>query len=258
MERRHESDTSLKPVDHWSREALSTEVSRRLLAYLLAGHIGPGQQLPPERKLAEALGVGRGIVREALKSLALLGLVQVRPGDGTYLKRTDSELLPQAIEWGLMLGARKVTDLAEARRHIEVVVGGLAAQRRDQPAIEDLERLLEEMRAAAGDPERFTAADVAFHLRVAEAAGNETLYQIMLNIRSLLRVWISKVMTAATDYQPTLDEHVPILEAIRAGDAQAARAALDAHLERATERLLATLDGDSAEPDAPAATAGGS
>jgi GntR family transcriptional regulator, transcriptional repressor for pyruvate dehydrogenase complex len=258
MQDRYPADGSLKPVDQSAREALSTEVSRRILAYLLAGHIGPGQQLPPERKLAETLGVGRGVVREALKSLALLGLIQVRPGDGTYLKRTDSELLPQAIEWGLMLGARKVSDLAEARRHIEVIVGGLAAQRRDQAALDDLTKLLEEMKRSSGDADRFTSADVAFHLRVAEAAGNETLYQIMLNIRSLLRVWISKVMTAAIDYQPSVEEHVPILDAIRAGDAEAARVAVDAHLERATERLLAALDENTGERQAAAATAGGS
>ena len=238
----------LEPVDLSGRESLSTEISRKLLDYLLAGHVGPGERLPPERKLAEVLGVGRGVVREALKSLTLLGLLEVRQGDGTYVKRTDSELLPQAIEWGLLLGTPRILDLIEARRHLEVIVGGLAAERRDEEDLTELRSLLAEMRSAMGDADRFVRADVAFHLRVAEAAGNDTLYQIMLNIRSLLQVWIARVMHAASDYHPSLDDHVPILEAIEARDVPAARVAVAAHLERATDRLAATLASHEAVP----------
>jgi GntR family transcriptional regulator, transcriptional repressor for pyruvate dehydrogenase complex len=231
----------LEPVDLSNRQSISTEISRKILDYLLAGNVAPGERLPPERKLAEALGVGRGVVREALKSLTLLGLIEVRQGDGTYLKRADSELLPQAIEWGLLLGTPQILDLIEARRHLEVIVAGLAAERRDDAALADLRSLLTDMRGAMGDPDRFVAADVAFHLRVAEASGNQTLYQIMLNIRSLIQVWIARVMHAASDYHPSLDDHVPILRAIEARDVEAARAAAAAHLERATARLTATL-----------------
>ncbi|HEY8869827.1 MAG TPA: FadR/GntR family transcriptional regulator [Candidatus Limnocylindrales bacterium] len=241
----------LEPVDLSSRQSLSTEVSRKILDYLLAGNVSPGERLPPERRLAEILGVGRGIVREALKSLTLLGVIEVRPGDGTYLKRTDSGLLPEAIEWGLLLGTPRILDLIEARRHLEVIVGGLAAERRDDVALADLTSLLAEMKTAMGEPDRFVAADVAFHIRVAQAAGNETLYQIMVNIRSLLQVWISRVMHAASDYQPSLEDHVPILEAIRARDVEGARRAVDAHLERATHRLEATLNDLEVETGAP-------
>ena len=80
--------------------------------------------MPSERKLAEALGVGRSIVRQALKSLTVLGLLDVRQGDGTYLRRTDSPFLPVAIEWGLLLGVKRATDLVEARHYLEVVIAG--------------------------------------------------------------------------------------------------------------------------------------
>jgi GntR family transcriptional repressor for pyruvate dehydrogenase complex len=231
----------LEPVDLSRRESISSEISRKILDYLLAGHVAPGGQLPPERKLAKALGVGRGVVREALKSLTLLGLIEVRQGDGTYLKRAESELLSQAIEWGLLLGTPRILDLIEARRHLEEIVAGLAAERRDERTLQDLRDHLAEMQAAMGDADRFVAADVAFHLTIAEAAGNDTLYQIMLNIRSLLQVWIARVMHAASDYHPSLDDHIPILEAIEARDVGAARAAVAAHLQRATDRLAATI-----------------
>jgi len=212
-----------------------------ILDYLLAGNVQPGAKLPSERKLAVVLGVGRSVIREALKSLTLLGLVDVRQGDGTYLKSMTSDLLPQIIEWGLWLGAKRTRDLVEARRYLEVVVAGLAAERRDESALHDLRDLIAEMEQAGGDADRFVAADVAFHLRVAEAAGNETLHQIMSSIRSLLQVWISRVMHAATDFEPSRSEHVAILRAIESRDPHVARAAMEDHMTSATERLEATL-----------------
>ena len=73
------------------------EITRRLLEFLLSGDIEPGSKIASERQLAEALQVGRGSVREAIKSLSLLGLLDVRQGDGTYLSRGGSDLLPQVI-----------------------------------------------------------------------------------------------------------------------------------------------------------------
>jgi GntR family transcriptional regulator, transcriptional repressor for pyruvate dehydrogenase complex len=230
----------LSRVDVSGRDSVSMEVARQLLEYLLAGETKPGMRLPPERKLAEALGVGRTVVREALKSLTLLGLIEVRQGDGNYVRATESTLLPQAIEWGLLLGAKRTRDLVEARRIIEVSLAGLAAERRDDRALADLHARIEEM-AAARDPDDFVAADVAFHLRIAEAAGNETLLGVMTSMWTLLQVWISRVMHAATDFAPSLTEHRLVLEAIEADDPQAASSAMEAHLANATRRLEATL-----------------
>lgn len=224
------------------REPITTEVTRRLLDFLLAGHFEPGQRLPSERQLAESLGVGRSVVREALKSLTLLGIVEVRQGSGTFLKSTESDLLPQVIEWGLLLGAKRTRDLVEARRHLEVVIAGLAAQRRSEAALQDLERELGNMRVAEDRSDAFVAADIAFHMHVAEAAGNETLFQIMSSVRSLLQVWISRVMQLGdAQTAATAESHAPIYEAIAAGDAQAAREAMESHLDWAYSRLEETL-----------------
>jgi len=231
----------LEPIDLSNRESMSIEISRKLLDYLLSGRVQPGQRLPPERRLAEALGVGRSVVREALKSLTLLGLLEVRLGDGTYVKRTDAEILPQSIEWGLVLAARHVLDLIEARRHLEEIVAGLAAERRDEGAVADLRRLLADMERAAADAERFAALESAFHLRLADAAGNEVVYGIMVTIRSLLQVWNARVVQATGAARPLLAEHARILEAIERGDAAAAREAMAAHMEQVTSRVAETL-----------------
>ena len=214
---------------------------------MLAGHIEPGEKIPSERKLAEELGVGRSIVREALKSLTLLGLVEVRQGDGTYLRSRESDLLPQSIEWGLLLGQKRMRDLVEARRYLEVIIAELAAERRDDDDIAALHGLLDDMRSAAGDPDAFVAADVAFHLRVTQAGRNESLHQIMTSIRALLRVWISRVMHAEDTYDPSLAEHIAVLDAIERGDPAAARLAMQQHMDGAYRRLEATIRRDEAE-----------
>jgi GntR family transcriptional repressor for pyruvate dehydrogenase complex len=244
--------TELEPVSQ-RRETTSSEVARRLVAFLLGGSLKPGDRLPSERQLSSRLGVGRSVVREALKSLTLLGLVEVRLGDGTYLKRADSDLLPQVIEWGLLLGAKRTLDLVETRRYLEVVVAGLAAERCEAADAIRLGERLEAMRVATGDPERFVAADIDFHVLLAAMARNESLEQIMSSVHSLLTVWISRVMHQAHSYEPTLAEHAAVFEAVRTGDAEAARAAMERHMLGATQRLRATLVRDD-ERGAPGAS----
>lgn len=224
-------------------EAVATEISRKLLDYLLAGNVQPGERLPSERKLAEALGVGRSVIREALKPLALLGLVEVRQGDGTYLKSLESDLLPHAVDWGLLLGSRRTLDLVEARRHIEVVLARLAAERRTEEDLETLRSALRRMKAT-DDPESFASADVDFHLTIARSARNESLYRIISSVRSLLRAWMTRVSTSA-GLIASASMHDPIYEAIEASDPEAAGLAMDEHMVWAVGQLEAILERDS-------------
>jgi GntR family transcriptional repressor for pyruvate dehydrogenase complex len=237
-------DLDLRPVDR-TRETVAAEITRNLLAYLLSGKFKPGERIPSERKLSEGLGVGRSVVREALKSLTVLGLIDVRQGDGTYLKRTDSDLLPQAIEWGLLLGAKRITDLVEARHHLEVLMAGLAAERRDEAALVEMRRCVKIMERSH-DATEFVSADIAFHYAVAAAAGNQSLLQIMKSIRALLQVWISRVMQSPESSGPTWEEHQAVLDAIVRRDASEARLAMERHMEGATRRLERTLEAHGA------------
>ena len=196
----------LPDVEPIKREPLATEIARRLVDYLLSGGVEPGARMPSERQLAEAFGVGRSAMREALKALTLLGLVEVRHGDGTYLKRDDTALLSQVIEWGLLLGEQRTLDLVEARQKVEADIAGLAALRRDEADLIELRRLLarmEQLSRVSGSPGEFVDADVAFHLRVAEASRNTALRDILSGIQALLRVWIGRVIAAGNREAPT-------------------------------------------------------
>lgn len=237
----------LPNVEPIRREPMAAEVARRLVDYLLSGGVEPGGRMPSERQLAEAFGVGRSAVREAIAALNLIGLIEVRHGDGTYLKRPDSPLLPQVVEWGLLLGEQRTIDLVEARQKIEVDIAGLAALRRTDEDVVDLARILSRMEweaRGAGDNSAFVDADVEFHLRLAEAARNSALRDVLSSIQSLLRAWIGRV-TAAGYRDVSYDEHVPIFDAVRAQDPAAAEGAMEAHMQSAARRLMAALERES-------------
>lgn len=234
----------LPNVEPIRREPMAAEVARRLVDYLLSGGIEPGSRIPSERQLAEAFGVGRSAVREAIAALSLIGLIEVRHGDGTYLKRPESPLLPQVVEWGLLLGEKRTADLIEARQKIEVDIAGLAAQRRTDDDVVELGRFLARMERESrpdGDATTFVEADVAFHLRLAETARNSALRDVLSGIQALLRAWIGRVISEG-HREASYREHVPILAAVEARDAAAAEAAMDAHMHSAARRLQVTLD----------------
>jgi GntR family transcriptional repressor for pyruvate dehydrogenase complex len=231
----------LANIDPIRREPLTTQVARRLVEYIFSGQIEPGDRMPSERQLAEAFGVGRSAMREALKALTLIGLLDVRQGDGTYLKKADSALLPQVIEWGMLLGEQRTMDLVEAREQIEPVIASLAARRRTEDDIAELRRLLMRMERSDADHDAFVEADVAFHQRLADAAGNSVLKDIQSGVQALSRAWIHRVLSSAESSVPSYREHIPIFAAVERGDPTAAASAMAEHMTSAAERLRRAL-----------------
>jgi GntR family transcriptional repressor for pyruvate dehydrogenase complex len=224
-------------------ESLSHEVSRRLLTYLLSGRIEVGERLPSERELAARLGVGRSAVRDGLRPLVLLGVLEVRPGSGTYLRGGTSGLLPDVIEWGIMLGDRALEEIVEARGLIEVSLARLAALRRDDATIVRLKSALNGIRDAK-DVAEFTAADVEFHLCLADASGNGVLTGVLRSIRTLLATWIRRVREReekAHNTKVLYQQHLAIADAVELGDGDAAAAAMQAHMDYVTAALRASL-----------------
>ncbi|MCU1545657.1 MAG: GntR family transcriptional regulator [Homoserinimonas sp.] len=229
------------------RESLSAQIIKSLTEYFFSGSLLAGSKLPSERQLAETLGVSRSAVRDAIQSLGLLGVVDIRQGDGTYLRDTGSELLPRVIEWGLFLGERRVMDLVEARQQVEISLAGLAARRRTDDDVAALRAILEQMDNASG-PEEFVRLDISFHAAIAKAARNSVLADVLSNITSLIRVWMSRSIEAAGETVTSNDEHRIAFDAIAAGDFRAAQSAMRAHMRRAEQRLRRTLGHIPTEP----------
>ncbi len=225
-----------------TRETVESELTRKLMDYLIASKLRPTDRLPSERQMVQALGVGRAALRTALKSLSLLGVVEQRPGAGTFLRNASSDLLPRVIEWGLLLAEDSIQDLVEARENLEVILASYAAQRRTEQDLIRLRRLVDAMRDARDDAAKYVEFDIQFHLAVAETARNEVLAGIMRNLQSLLRAWAGRVIYAAGETETSLAMHVPILEAIEAGNPELARKAMTAHMDRASRRLRDAID----------------
>jgi GntR family transcriptional repressor for pyruvate dehydrogenase complex len=217
----------------------SAVVARQLLQLLTHGDLAPGARLPAERTLAERLGVGRSAVREAIASLEILGVVQVRPGSGTYLQGSASELLPKTLSWGLMLAGSRTGELVEVRSGLETQAVVLAAERATDAEIKSLQKYVDRMAESLDLPARFIDADVRFHATIARAARNEVLADLLQTVRSLLRLWTERGLSTREQAEDAHREHVLIFEAIAAHDSERAAEAMQRHMQTAGERVLA-------------------
>lgn len=213
-------------------------VATRLLEQFTSGALAAGTRLPPERQLAASLDVGRSAVREALAALEILGIVDVRPGSGTYLRGTASELLPKTLSWGIMIGDKETAHLVDVRGALEIYAARLAVDRMSDAAVERLSEHLDHMRAALPDLGAFVEADLQFHLELAAATDNTVLLDLLQSIRSLLRVWVERAVATEQQATDAIAEHTAVYLAIKARDADAAASAMATHMHTAADRLL--------------------
>jgi len=228
---------TLPTFDLVRHESLDSQLSRQLLDYLLSGNVAPGERLPSERLLAESLKVSRQAARNALKSLAVLGIIETRGGSGSYLVSRPSDLLPRVIEWGVLLSQSWATDLLDSRCQLEILLAGMAAERRTTEQLASIRQAYDEMCAAKDDYKAYAAADANFHLTVASASGNELLAGVLGNIGLLLKAWAARVITRAGETATSIPMHEAVLQAIEDQDPAAARHAMEQHMERALRRL---------------------
>jgi len=232
-------EAGLTPVP---RDSITREVASRLIDYLNTEDLAPGSRIPSERQLADALQVGRSTIREALAALEVLGVVDSRPGSGTYLREHSSDLLPTVINWGLALGQPRTLDLVETRAELELITARLASERASADGVERLAAHIERMKGSPDSLQEFIDADVAFHLEIADLTGNSVLADILHSVRSLLQVWVERAVRADGTTESTLDEHIAVFEAIQAHDPEAAEAAMRAHMVSASNRLTRSLE----------------
>lgn len=223
------------------RTTVTEQIATRLVDFILGARLKPGNKLPSERELMVRLSVGRSSLREAIKTLTALGVVQVSVGEGMFVGRGDLSLLTKPLSWALLMGERSTHELVEARRVIEVELAGLAADRATEEDVLAIGQCLEVMRESLDSADRYSQADLAFHLLVARAARNRVLFHVLETLQHIIRAWMVKVLAALDGKPVSLDEHVPIYAAIRAHDPQAARKAMAAHMELSGVKLLAVI-----------------
>jgi GntR family transcriptional regulator, transcriptional repressor for pyruvate dehydrogenase complex len=214
---------ALRPV---SRAPLYVQLIERLVEYIDVEGLQPGDRLPPERALAESLGVSRVSLRQAITALEVQHIVEVRHGGGVSLVRNPHDAAGQ-----LEQRRRRIPDVLETREALETKLAELAAIRRTDDDLYRMEQALQAMEQAIKRGENGAQEDALFHGAVAAAARNGLLADLMAHID--LQVTETRVESLSQPGRPpkSLRAHRRIAEAIRTGDPKRAAAAMRAHLK---------------------------
>jgi GntR family transcriptional regulator, transcriptional repressor for pyruvate dehydrogenase complex len=215
----------LKPAP---RHKLAETVAQQLLAQVRSGGYKPGARMPSERELMASLGVGRSTIREALNGLALLGVIEVRHGQGAFVLHPDQATPPGALTSSLAKGVTR--DLLEARVAIEVTIAELAARRRTAADMREIEAVLEQHTTLLERDEPAAEVAARFHLELAEAAHNEVLAGFIESVMGLLTERGPALEQRRGYREWELREHEGLLAAVRAGDPELAAQRMRDHL----------------------------
>jgi GntR family transcriptional repressor for pyruvate dehydrogenase complex len=211
-----------------------------MVNHLMRGDWSEGEKIPAERELCQRLGVGRASLREALKALEIMGMIETRLGEGTFVcKRSDFFARP--LLWAITgTDLSDARELVEARKLIEVELAGLAAERATSADLEKMGEMLDRMEAAIDDPERFLEADIGFHLALAEAGHNGILLNAILLIRNMMQQWVRSVLAQDGISRQAFQQHRLIFLAVAKRKGEQARISMQQHLESMAERLAMT------------------
>lgn len=212
------------------RKAVSEVVVHRILDLVREGELQANDKLPTERALAEQLGVSRPTVREALRALSILGVLEIRHGGGVYVTALDDAELLDPLDFFVSLNLQNLAELFEARIRFEPMIAGMAAVRLDESALERLHGMVAAQMADPEDAQLFHDTDTEFHKTILEASGN----MFLSRIGKLLQVLGDQ---ARREFQrkkairlQSINDHRAIMEALAAHDSAGAELAMRQHM----------------------------
>ena len=234
----------LAPIE---KPNLHTEVTTRLAKMIASSQ--PGTRLPSERELTETLGVSRSTIREGIRSLAFLGAVQVRQGDGIYVSKLEETTVERLIGLGVLIQRSSVHEVIQARQLLEVEVAKTAASNHHEQDVVRLQAIMKEMAVRTPHPSEASRLDLEFHVAIAKASHNSVLVFFIQGMRSLFQIWMSKAVNKKSVADEIVEEHNAIVAALLNRNPEEAGAKMSYHLENASARLLSTMDGEKSMSD---------
>lgn len=219
------------------KQSVSRQVFTKIEQLLKSGAVQPGELLPSERELAAQFGVGRPAVREALKALEMMGVIEIIHGKGARVLTPDLDAIMKPLIASIVLTQSNVLNLIEVREVVEPQCAAIAATRATAEQLQKLHESLRQMERAAEIPGEFAAADYHFHNLVAQATNNPLLIRIYETITALL--WDLQQKTAAIpDHQKTLRYHESIYQCIYRRDAPEALSVMKQHIHDTRTRFM--------------------
>lgn len=216
------------------------EVARQIERLILK-KLQPGDKLPPERELAEMLGVSRSSIRDAIKRLEMVGLVQPRQGAGTVVREISTDTLMSPLASVISHKRQLVGELLEFRKMLEPPLAARAAEHASGEEIAEMEEILrrQDRRVRAGG--LAIEEDSEFHYSIAMASGNSVVLKVLDVVMDLLRETRSRSLQSEGRPQRSLSGHRKVLAAIRRGDAEAAEAAMRQHIQEVEKMVFDKL-----------------
>lgn len=208
------------------------EIMEQLKEMISNGELRHGQKLPSERELAESLGVSRASVREALTALEAIGILDIRPGEGTFVRETSVSDTFAPLAMVLEMEQNSMEQLMEVRRVLETELAALAAQRATAEDLMNIEANLNHMKTAHNISEA-VKADLRFHFAIAEATHNRILLRLMNTVADLMHntFRIQREELFGAKGREIIAEHEAIYQAIRDGDTGTARLTMLRHID---------------------------
>ncbi len=219
-------------------EELVHIISEYLTDSILSGELRPGDKLPSDRTLSGMFNVGRTSIREALKVLSVLGLIDIRPGQGTFICRESSSFFTLPLSWSFFMGEHNVNYIIDVRNVLEVESAKQAATMATEADLDKLSQAFDQMSEAYNNKnlQSFLDLDLDFHLAIAECSQNPIIYNLLLTSRKLVR-YISKTGLVSLDHLNHIyEEHTRIYEAIKCRDTASAEKQMLYHLEESKLR----------------------
>jgi GntR family transcriptional regulator, transcriptional repressor for pyruvate dehydrogenase complex len=219
------------------------EVAEAIFEMIKTGVLKPGDKLDSVQQLAENFKVGRAAIREALSALRAMGLIEIKQGEGTYVREFDPTMLSFPISIAILMRKEDIAYLLEVRKLLEVGVAGVAARKRTEKDLQAMEHALKQMSESIGDEELGEKADFLFHMAIAAASQNPILVSLMNNVSGMMvetmretrRIWLFSKQTTS---EQLLEEHRNIFEAIKKQNAELAQERMKEHLGN-VEKVLA-------------------
>lgn len=221
------------------------EIVEQIKEMIVRGELNPGDKLIPERELADRLQVGRSAVREAYRTLEAIGIIDIRPGEGTFVREIGTKSMTDIMSLAVLTGKDTLFELLELRKIIETEASSLAALRRTKEDLNNMKYWLDKMnedinRGSLGD-----LSDLKFHYAITDAAHNSLLMRLMNSISETMIKEMKNVreklyLTPGTPKR-LYEQHVIIYQAILNGDEKEARDAMMNHLINVEKGLIQNM-----------------
>ena len=241
-----ESTGTDAPVfERLQRRTVTNDAIRLIKEMILNGQLGPGDRLPAERELSEAMGVSRPTIREAIRSLIAMHILEARHGAGTFVSSLSMEELLRPLQFVFALSESGLQELFEVRLLLEPGAAALAAERATEAELAAMRECVERTAREGQDVQRILELDVELHRIISEASRNDLLINMLASISALAVESRKITVQIAGVPRHTLRDHAAIVEAIAAGDAAAAAAHMRAHITSLRNAAVAgETDGD--------------